>query len=431
MLFKEGVTVPEGFVIRELGAEKVGHAWIKGKDIPDVSSNVHVLTEQAINDIGLCPNYMKWSMEVYNNTRINTHDENGDIILDYYMPLAQSFENLGKRIIHPFIATYPPFKTVTDCSTSEKSQKQMYDFLYDSITAIYDNLSIIRVESEPDDCFQFWQLNSTKPDLINKMNKIKNNFYSFYELLIKMGLVGEVVQDRLFIKKGGLRITQSIKDKLTILGLMFEESKEGYTFYHEKYEELFPAWKLHACILKDNKINAPEIAVFLHGRFDSKQYTAAERFGKISDEARISALEKYFLHKGYCLKNEELSVAYEKEYPNKQKAHLKIFYDWKKVTPLIFECKAPHFSKVLKQYDQMDTTLKDMVYNKTKTCDGCGYCTQTDKTGKRPRLAQVLEWNGNKKPKCPLFPSFVWDKADDKMIDIVTKLFDFSENAVK
>lgn len=108
---------------------------------------------------------------------------------------------------------------------------------------------------------------------------------------------------------------------------------------------------------------------------------------------------------------------------------MNIYYDWRKINPLIFDFKAPHFSKVITFYDQMDDELKDMVFNKTKTCDGCGYCVQTDKTGKRPKLAQCLELNGVKKPKCPLFPSFGWDNVNMKMISKVKKLFDFAESS--
>ncbi len=97
---------------------------------------------------------------------------------------------------------------------------------------------------------------------------------------------------------------------------------------------------------------------------------------------------------------------------------------------MIFEFKAPHFSKVLKFYDQMDAELKDMVFNRTKICDGCGYCTQTDKAGKRPRLTQVLELNDDIKPKCPFFPSFVWGSLNKEVISKVKKLFDFAESVL-
>lgn len=432
MLFTEGVTVPEGYVIREIGGEKIGVCWIKGKDAADVCPNAHTLSVQAIKNSGLCPNQMKWSMQLFTNPRFTTPDEKEEIILDYYIPLARSFESLGKRVIYPYLATYPVFKPVKDCNASEVSQKQMYDFLYESITTIYSDLSIINIPYEPDDCYEYWQMNNAKPELNAKMKKIKKEFFAFYEFLIKMGLAGEALDDRLFIRKDDLRISQKNKDKLSLFGLVCDENDDGYSFMHNNYKEMFPAWKLHCCISRDSKISAQDVMVYLHGRFKGKKYTAAEMFSRVCDTTLISELEQYFLEKGYTCKNNEMAVGYEKEYPDKQKAYMNISYGWKKVkvNPMIFDFKAPHFSKVIKFFDQMDPELKALVFNRTKICDGCGYCIQTDKTGKRPRLTLLLELNGDKKAKCPLFPSFVWGSVNEEMICKVKDLFDFTESVL-
>jgi hypothetical protein len=431
MLFKEGVTVPDGYAIREIGGEKIGVCWIKGKDAADVTSSAHELTMQAIRNAGLCPNQMKWSMQLFTNPRFSTPDEKGEVILDYYMPIARSFESLGKRFVNSCLETYPAFKPVKDCNASENSQKQMHDFLYESIATIYSDLSMINIPYEPDDCYEHWQLMNTKPELNTKMQKIKKEFFAVYECFIKIGSAGQVLQDSLFISKDVMRITQKMKDKLHLFGLACEEKADGYFITHDKYKEMFPAWNLHCSALKVGDAGTNNIMNFLHGRFMDKKHTAAELFGKVSDPVLISELEQYFLGKGYSCRHHDIGVKYEKEYPKKQTACMCIYYEWRKINPLILDFKAPHFSKVMKFYDQMDDELKDMVFNKTKTCDGCGYCVQTDKTGKRPKLAQRLELNGVTKLKCPLFPSFVWDNVNKKMISKVRKLFDFAENVLK
>ena len=238
MLFKEGVTVPEGYVVREIGGEKIGMCWIKGKDTADVCRNAHDITLLAIKNNGLCPNQMKWSMQLFTNPRFTIPDANGEVILDYYIPLAQSFDSLGKRVIYPYLATYPIFKPFKNCNASENSQKQMYDFLYESIKTIYSDASIINIPYEPDDCYEYWQMNNAKPKLIVKMQKINKEFFAVYEYLIKMGLVGEVLQSGLFIRKGDLQITQKDKDKLLAFGLVCEEKEDGYYFMHSKYKEI-------------------------------------------------------------------------------------------------------------------------------------------------------------------------------------------------
>ncbi len=87
MLFKEGASVPEGYVMKEIEATKSALSWIQGKNEIDVCMSAHNLTEQAIKEKGLNSEAMSWCMELYNCPRFTTPDENGDIILDYYIPI--------------------------------------------------------------------------------------------------------------------------------------------------------------------------------------------------------------------------------------------------------------------------------------------------------------------------------------------------------
>lgn len=87
MLMNKGVAIPDGCVMREMNAAKVAVAQIKGKDAGDVCSNAHELTEQKLKVEGYTCDNMKWCMEFYNCPRFTVPDENGEIILDYYIPL--------------------------------------------------------------------------------------------------------------------------------------------------------------------------------------------------------------------------------------------------------------------------------------------------------------------------------------------------------
>ncbi len=87
MLMKDGLSVPEGYYCIDLDEADVAIGWIKGKDTADVCSSAHSLTEQALNAEGYSCDKMKWCMELYNCPRFTTPDTNGDIILDYYIPI--------------------------------------------------------------------------------------------------------------------------------------------------------------------------------------------------------------------------------------------------------------------------------------------------------------------------------------------------------
>ncbi len=348
----------------------------------------------------------------------------------FEIKLGQPFENLGKRMIYSYLATYPEFKPVANCGASELSQRQMYDFLYETIEIIYNDLSLINVTDEPDECFEWWQLNKEKPDLILKMQKIEKNLIDFFDYFMKIGLLGEAADNTLIISKADIRIQGKTKEKLLRFGLICDESKESYIISHCKYDELFPAWKLHCSVPKDKIIRSRIMMNFIHGKFGGKQYTAVEMFGKICNQEQIAELESYFLKKGYTAVNNEMNVMYEKEYPKKQEAHMHIYYDWRRKNQMVFYFKVPQFSTLVKSYENMDDELKALVFERTKTCDGCGYCTQTDKTGKRPCLALPLTFNNETLLKCPLFPVIAWNNTDETIIRIVKEFFDFAEDTL-
>jgi len=87
MFMKPGAEIPEGFFSRKLDSVKVAVGWIEGKDVQDVCSNAHELTEQALKSNGFGNSSMKWCAEVYNCPRFTAPGENGEIILDYYIPI--------------------------------------------------------------------------------------------------------------------------------------------------------------------------------------------------------------------------------------------------------------------------------------------------------------------------------------------------------
>jgi len=87
MLMRPDVPVPEGFDFRELPAAKAAVGWIQGQEW-EVVTAAHELTVGALAEQGYEPNWAAgWSMELYNCPRYTNPDENGELILDYYIPI--------------------------------------------------------------------------------------------------------------------------------------------------------------------------------------------------------------------------------------------------------------------------------------------------------------------------------------------------------
>ena len=102
MMMKPGTPVPEGFVARTVLPVKVAVAWVKGRDAVDIctnANNAHVLTMKAMAEHDMLPNEefkrRCWAMEVYNKERFTTPDAEGNIIVDFYVPVAETPETIS------------------------------------------------------------------------------------------------------------------------------------------------------------------------------------------------------------------------------------------------------------------------------------------------------------------------------------------------
>lgn len=86
MLMKPEAPVPEGFVYRDIPASTVAIGWIQGLE-KEAYSVAHEYTQKAMEEHGYkADEDALWCMELYNCPRFTKPMENGDIILDYYIP---------------------------------------------------------------------------------------------------------------------------------------------------------------------------------------------------------------------------------------------------------------------------------------------------------------------------------------------------------
>ena len=86
MLMKPGATIPQGYAAKPLPTCQVAIGYIKGKDTQDVCAHAHALTEAALRKAGHKCDAIPWCMERYGEA-FAMPDADGDIVLDYYIPL--------------------------------------------------------------------------------------------------------------------------------------------------------------------------------------------------------------------------------------------------------------------------------------------------------------------------------------------------------
>lgn len=312
--------------------------------------------------------------------------------MDIENMIGKDFETLGQRILYSYLATYPQFKPVKEIPI--ESQKQMYDFMEAMLYAIYQNPKLIGIEKQQDNCYKNWELNNSNPELIKAMENIESKLVTFIDSLITIGKCGYIEEESFVIAKGNMNLSKQLRQRLEAFGIQVSQDKEKSVLSSEQYPRLFETWKVYAD--NDNK-QARKVSraiAFIHGKYFDQVYCATEYFNNlIPDTTLLSKLEHYFAENGYILSNEDLKdktrysyVKWLKEYSDKETASARIYFNWRKNKQLIFEFKIPRFRLLLEKYSDMESNLQGFIFNHLKTCDGCSYCTQTDKSGKRNRF---------------------------------------------
>ena len=347
-----------------------------------------------------------------------------------HLSLSQSFPTLGARILYAYLASYPEFVPCLDEADLE-SQRQLHSFFHEMIDACYHAPELIGILPEPDRCFEErWHLNTRDPQLMDAMAKIEKKFFDFAGTLHKLGVLGEVRDGCLLISKTAWKLTSKMLERLSVFGLNCQSTQEGILISCKAYPAIFPAWKKGSSIAPGEDGQIAFLARFLFGTIPSRPYRAVEMFGKLYDDpAWLADLESFFEGLGYTCANAErgLQVRWVKEYQGKERGYLHISYRWRDRLPMCVEFRVPSFRLLLGHYEEMEYALKELCFMRTKVCDNCGYCTQTDKSGKRSKLALPLKYPDGVLLKCPLWPWFTWNDPDQDTIAKMKKLFLFAE----
>ena len=99
------------------------------------------------------------------------------------------------------------------------------------------------------------------------------------------------------------------------------------------------------------------------------------------------------------------------------------------VTPLSRPCVGAQLGYVWCRQVKGSTSVQGFVVARTKKCDGCRYCVQTDKTGKRPLANLPVSYNGRELRLCPYFPgySYCWTALSDGLVDDMITMLGFMD----
>ena len=108
-------------------------------------------------------------------------------------------------------------------------------------------------------------------------------------------------------------------------------------------------------------------------------------------------------------------------------------YDFYTQYPVIFGLCIPNALKhFLVNFQFMESKLKNFVISRTKKCDGCKYCVQTDKTNSHPLAYIPINHENKDYNLCPYFPggSFSWTSINNELVDQISGMLKFMDKYI-
>ena len=356
--------------------------------------------------------------------------------------INKSFENLAQRSIYYFIATYPSFYPVISSDADLEEQKSAYEFIKGIYEKLYSEPALLGLKAKADDSFGDWETQKEKPTLAPAIRGNIKKIEEFIALLWKISMTGIAEENSLILNKTEVELKPSSIKQLEAIGVKVSKNVDIYSLQlpcSSKGLKLLGEISLqNVKPAKDDK-QKPYL-LFSRGVFDVSAPWSKEVFGNMFEDRKVfDMLIEYLDQTGYLRidnkeYNNQISLDYIKCYGKPEdelkwawgeRTHggIEVIYEEIKQNQPLISLRVPYFGELLKYSDKMSPQLKEFVISTSKKCDGCRYCVQTDKTGKRPFAFISID----KHNLCPLYAGFQyrWKALKDNTVKGMIEMLRF------
>lgn len=329
------------------------------------------------------------------------------------------FENLEQRVVQAYIDLLPSFVPEDHAAVSILEQKEFYDLIRGLYQLAFHEPLLFVSSLHEDDAYPGPIKSSYgKPELQITMKKM-------------MKSVDMLLQNMLLMGKGcQIKLTKRQNEILARLGV-------------RELDKINPAW-VWMSTRPDSSLSTFSFCLF------KKDYPYTSHiYARLLGETAFRKLEGWMIAQGYkrfdicdvTASDCKLSLTYANpawspKEPNGgfeykiRHTGISARYDVCFANPVVFGLCIPGGLKTyLEAFDLANHSVQRFIVEHTKKCDGCRYCVQTDKTGKRP-LAQIKVMYGGKAFRlCPYFPGygFSWSGITQELAERATEMLDFMD----
>jgi len=353
-----------------------------------------------------------------------------------------NFQSLEQRMVHTYLDTFPPFVPAGP-GPGEQSQQQLYLFMEGLYRRLMELPSLLFPTLHDDGAYT-WRFNKSldnNPKLKEYMKKALGGVDALIGTLYMLGQACNLDNDVLTIEDSS-KLNKKHRFVLEQAGLRFDSERGLTAVTCDAYPQMPAALKWMA--------TRPGASLLGFSRclFRECYPYSSDIYAKLSgNESAFRRLERYLIEHGYSRidnRDNQIALDYVKNQGGKEPPKggfnygvhhtgISAQYDPYVNEPAVFGLCIPRFREVLLAFDTMDSKLRSFIVARTKRCDNCRYCVQTDKTGKRALANLPVSHDGRNYRLCSYFPGYYycWPKLDDEiagsmihMLGFMDKLFE-------
>ena len=328
-----------------------------------------------------------------------------------------TFNTLEQRLAGGYIDLFPVFVPEENAPVSTEEQEDFYHLMKSFYQLGFNEPLLFVPKLHEDDAFPT-RIKSryNKPELIKIM---KLFLISIEDTLQYMYLLGKGETPKQNKKIENIFAKLNIKD-------------------------ILPAWKWMATRPNANIIS------FTYCLFKKEHTYTPEIYARLLNNPAFNRLINWMTKKGYKSYDIQhligsdckLSLVYANPKWSKEPPRGGSFYKIKHTgiavehvrqfqnPTLIGLCIPGGMKEYLNNFAKMSENLQKFVVARTKKCDGCRYCIQTDKTGKRPMANTKITFEAKEYILCHLYPGwhYCWTSLDEETVDKMIEMLEFMDS---
>jgi hypothetical protein len=346
------------------------------------------------------------------------------------------YQNLEQRIIHSYMDMFPKFVPWGNAKLPPEAQEQFYTIMKNMYELLYRKPELLFKVFNEDDAYpnRYNRKSYNKPNLLSHMKSDLKKMDAWLNFLFELGKHG-VNAGSGYLMDYDFPINKGYQTILKELGF----SMEDYLIIHLKYPQVF---KVLNWMVNRDDIDAAALSRCM---FDPKHNYLEDAYSALfGNEKVFRKLVRYLVNNGYeCFERLRSANTLDYVMEHAERAtligsplhgdpnHTGISFDYKAeaLVPQYMVLRILGLKELLIRFDEMSPDLKDFVWLHCKHCDNCGYCTQTNKSGKRQAACIKTTCRQGTARLCTLYPGFysTFEQLDEKLYDNITEYLAFMD----